>query len=127
MLAEKAAESVQILVREIDKIRSVKQWAEYCFVSRSCLKSRIRKRFGKYPKKVLQEIRYEIICHLISKQGITAQSARIAYDSGLGASSDALYKFLSRHFDTTFSQLKHEILVEEKDISFLWLVFSDKE
>lgn len=38
ILTEKAEESVQILVKEIAGIRSVKQWAESCYVSRSGLK-----------------------------------------------------------------------------------------
>lgn len=127
MLAEKAEESVQILVKEIVEIRSVKQWAESCYVSRSGLKKRMKKSFGKYPKQIMREIRFEIICLLILKKGRSAQSIAIAYESGLGASSDAIYKFLSRHFDTTFTDLKNEILIGDQLFRYEWINQSDRQ
>jgi AraC-like DNA-binding protein len=119
--AEKAEESVQILVQEIAGIRSVKQWAESCYVSRSGLKKRMNKAYGRYPKSILREIRFETICLLITEKGQLAASTEVALESGLGPSSDALYKFLSRNFETTFTDLKSEILIGERSITFEWL------
>lgn len=121
MLAEKAEESVQILVNEIAEIRSVKQWAEFCFVSRSCLKKRMNEVYGRYPKSILREIRFETICSHISEKGPMAASIDVAVESGLGPSSDALYKFLSRNFDTTFTDLKSEILNDGLPDKYVWL------
>ena len=120
-LAEMAEESVQILVKEIAGIRSVKQWAESCYVSRSGLKKRMNAVYGRYPKSILREIRFETICLLISEKGPMAASIDVALESGLGPSSDALYKFLSRNFDTTFTDLKSEILIDNRSIPFEWL------
>jgi|GEM_PF-3436400 len=127
MLVEKAEESVQILVKEIAGIRSVKQWAESCYVSRSCLKKRMNDVYGRYPKSILREIRFETICLLISEKGLMAASMDVAIESGLGPSSDALYKFLSRNFDTTFTDLKSEILMGNRSILFEWLGVRDQE
>jgi len=120
-LAEMAEESVQLLVKEIAGIRSVKQWAESCYVSRSGLKKRMNAVYGRYPKSILREIRFETICLLISEKGPMAASIDVALESGLGSSSDALYKFLSRNFDTTFTDLKSEILIGNRSIPFEWL------
>jgi len=125
-LAEKAEESVQILVSEIAGIRSVQQWAKSCYVSRSGLKKRINEAYGRYPKSILREIRFETICLLIFEKGQMAASKDVAIKSGLGPSSDALYKFLSRNFDTTFTDLKSEILIGNRSISFEWLNESDQ-
>jgi len=127
ILVEKAGESVQILVKEIAEIRSVKQWAESCYVSRSCLKKRMNKVFGRYPKSILREVRFEFICLLISEKGAMAASINIAIESGLGNSSDALYKFLTRNFDTTFSELKHNILTGNLPIPLEWLNNFDQQ
>jgi len=126
ILDEKAEESIQILVKEIDGIRSVKQWAESCYVSRSCLKKRMNAVYGRYPKSILREIRFETICLLISERGPMAASIDIALESGLGPSSDALYKFLSRNFDTTFTDLKSEILIGNRSTTFEWLDENDQ-
>ena len=127
MLVEKAEESVQILVKEIAGIRSVKQWAKSCYVSRSCLKKRMNEVYGRYPKSILREIRFETICLLISEKGPMAASMDVAIESGLGPSSDALYKFLSRNFDTTFTDLKSEILMGNRSILFEWLGVRDQQ
>lgn len=126
MLAEKAEESLHLLVREIAGIRSVKQWAESCYVSRSGLKKRMNVVYGRYPKSILREIRFETICLLISEKGRMAASIDVALESGLGPSSDALYKFLSRNFNTTFTDLKSEILIGKRTITFEWLNENDQ-
>jgi hypothetical protein len=77
--------------------------------------------YDKPPKIILREVRFEIIVFLIIKNGAEVTSLTVAFDSGVGETSDALYKFLSRHYNTTFSELKEYLLTEEPDVSFAWL------
>ncbi|NBC03968.1 MAG: hypothetical protein GVY20_09725 [Bacteroidetes bacterium] len=117
----KAGKVVRILIREIDSIRYVKQWAKEANVAQSWLKKEMKTTYDKPPKIILREVRFEIIVFLIIKNGAEVTSLIVALESGVGETSDALYKFLKRHYNTTFSDLKEFLLTEEPDICFSWL------
>lgn len=92
-----------------------------CYISGGSLRKIIQNKFNKSPKLVLREVRYEKIVFLIQKQGWDATSQFVAIETGIGVTSDSLYKFLSRYYNTTFTQLRQQILNEERRVKFVWL------
>lgn len=105
----KATMSSQILRKNIAEIASVNDWADKVGVSRNWLNYVIKHYYGMVPKVYLRKIRFKKIISLIVKFGIQANSYSVALDSGL-RNDDALYKFLSRHYDTNFKKLKRSVL-----------------
>jgi hypothetical protein len=122
----KAEKVVRTLIEEIDSIRYVKQWAKEANVSRSWLKKKMKTTYDKPPKIILREVRFEVITFLIMGKGVEASSLCVANESGVGKTSDALYKFLSRHYETTFTRLKEKVLTGEHKVDFVWLEWKDR-
>lgn len=117
---------VRVLLEEIASIRYVKQWAKEANVSRSWLKKKMKTTYDKPPKIILREVRFEVITFLILDKGVEAGSYCVAIESGVGKTSDSLYKFLSRHYDTTFTQFKEKVLTGKHKVDFDWLEWEER-
>lgn len=117
----KIDKAVDFLIDEINNIRYVKDWANKFCVSYEWLKKNTKRNFGKSPKVIMREVRYETIIFLIRENGWESNSLHIAYKSGVGTTSDSLYKFLKWHYNTTFTRLKNEVLTKKYEINFAWL------
>jgi len=117
----KIEKALDILIEEINYIRYVKDWADKFCVSYEWLKKNAKRYFGKSPKVIMREVRYETIIFLIKENGWESTSKLIAYKSGVGTTSDSLYKFLKVHYNTTFTRLKKEVLTKRYEINFVWL------
>lgn len=116
---------VQKLIEEITEIQNVGVWECKTKVSGSWLYNSMKKTFNKTPGQILREIRFELIVRLIESK-IDISSRDVCLKAGLRNKnkynhSDSLYKFLSRHYDTNFTDLKVAILKEELLIQHKWL------
>lgn len=115
----KAEHAVRVLVHKIDTIQSVLQWAETIDKSRTCLSSIIQETYNLLPKEVLREVRYEQIIWLMQND-LDAICYSIARDAGF-PSEDALRMFLTRHYDTNFSNLRLQLLSDKLQMKWKWL------
>ena len=111
---QKALEALKILNRDISSIRYVSDWADAACVSPEWLRKKMNLIYGKAPCKIIREVRYEVILSLIVKQGVNITSVEVAIDSGVGQTSDSLYKFLKRYYGVTFTELKEKILIKRQ-------------
>lgn len=117
----KAEKAVEILIAQIEEIQSVEIWAKKVCVSPDWLRKILRKSYHKSPKQILREVRFELIVRLIEEQQWEAIADGVAIDSGTGKNSKALYKFLKRHYGTTFTVLREEVLFGKRIVKFAWL------
>jgi len=115
----KAKHAVRVLVHKIDTIQSVLQWAETIDKSRTCLSSIIQETYNFLPKEVLREVRYEQIIWLMMND-TDAICYSIAMEVGF-PSEAALRMFLTRHYDTNFSNLRLQLLSNKLQIEWKWL------
>ena len=120
LLEYKAEQVVRLLVERIAEIPDVKGWAEEAGVSRRWLCKTMKAVYGKSPKIILREVRYEKVVRLIRKDGIDATCYSVAVDAGFGESKK-VSMFLSSFYDTNFTKLKMELLQKDAQINFLWL------
>lgn len=90
-------------------------------MSESMLRKVIQKRFGMSPKKLMNQVRYELILGILLHEGWKAGSDYIAVLTGIGKDSKALHKFLSRNFNTTFTKLKSDCLNTDFEYTCTWL------
>lgn len=106
----KAEQALQVLAREIAQIRYVKDWADKTGYTTSILNELVKRYFRTNSKQVLKEVRYNKICKLIEDDpNITSYS--VACSCGLN-DEQGLFKFLKRHFDTTYSEIRYEVLLK---------------
>ncbi len=117
----KAKKAVHVLLSRPDEIRNVQDWAHNACISEDWLRKILRKTYHKAPKQILREVRFEMIIHLIEEQGWEAIAHGVAIDSGTGKNCKALHKFLKRHYDTTFTSLRKEVLTGKQIVKFMWL------
>jgi len=105
----KAEQALQVLASEIESIRYVKDWADKMDYKQAVLNELTKRYFGINSKQVLKEVRYNKICELIEDDpNITSYS--VAASTGLN-DEQGLFKFLKRHFDTTYSEIRYEVLL----------------
>jgi len=105
----KAEQALQVLASEIESIRYVKDWADKMDYKQAVLNELTKRYFGINSKQVLKEVRYNKICELIEDDpNITSYS--VAASTGLN-DEQGLFKFLKRHFDTTYSEIRYEALL----------------
>jgi AraC-like DNA-binding protein len=116
----RARQAVDLLIENIEDIRSVKEWAEKSGISRRWLCKSMKEMYDKPPKIILREIKYEKVVRLIHKDGIDTNCYSVAIDAGFGEPKN-VSRFLSSFYDTTFTKLKMDILVENHHDNFLWL------
>ena len=117
----RAKGAVKLLITGIEEIRNVQDWAGSACMSEDWLRKILRKTYRKPPKQILREVRFELIVRLIEEQGWEAIADGVAIDSGTGKNCKALHKFLKRHYDTTFTSLRKEVLTGKQIVKFMWL------
>ena len=117
----KAEKAVGVLAAGIKEIRNVQDWAEKACMSPDWLRKTLRRTYHKSPKQILREVRFETVVRLIEVQSWEASADGIAIDSGIGDTCKALHKFLKRHYGTTFTELREEVLTGKWNMKFVWL------
>jgi AraC-like DNA-binding protein len=113
-------QAVQVLREQIVEIPHVKTWAEEAGVSRRWLCKSMKAVYGKPPKIILREVKYEKIVMLILEEGADATCYSVSVDAGFGSAKNGS-RFLSSHYETTFTELKMDLLKEDHEIDFQWL------
>ncbi|SMO78650.1 AraC family transcriptional regulator [Gracilimonas mengyeensis] len=110
MLARIEANKIKkILSEEISQIRHVKDWAEFANCSTTKLNKTVKIHFGISAKKMMKEVRFISIKTVLSNAPYCG-SYNLAQISGL-SNEQELYKFLKINFNTTYTDLKYEILI----------------
>lgn len=112
LLAYKCEHSVRLLEERIADIPDVQTWASESGVSRRWLSKSMKLVYGKSPKIILREMKYEKVVWLISEEGVDASCYSVAVDTGFG-NEIALSKFLKAFYETNFTKLKVEIVNEK--------------
>lgn len=120
LLEYRTKQAVRLLEEHIADIPNVQYWAVKAGVSRSWLCKSMKVIYGKSPKIILREMKYEKVVRLIQEQNLEAGCYSIAVDAGFRNAS-ALSKFLSAYHDSNFTELKTEIITEEEHLTFNWL------
>jgi AraC-like DNA-binding protein len=106
----KAEQALQVLARDIAHIRYVKDWAHKSGYTQNILNELVKRYFRSNSKQLLKEVRYNKICRLIEDDpNITSYA--VACSCGL-SDEQGLFKFLKRHFDTTYSEIRYEVLLK---------------
>lgn len=116
----KVKKAINILLENVGKISTVQSWADEAGVSRRWLCKSMKKVYNKSPKIILREVKYEKVAKLIRKDGIEASCYCVAVDAGFTKAKN-VSRFLSYFYNTTFTELKMDLLKEETQIDFLWL------
>lgn len=112
-------QAIQVLKKRVSDIPNVRSWATKAGVSRRWLCKSMKAVVGKPPKIILREVKYEKMVLLILEEGADASCYSVSVDSGFGNSKNGS-RFLSSHYNTTFTELKIDLLKEDVQIDFLW-------
>lgn len=99
--------AVDILLRDIEQIRSVSDWAQVIGYSRAHFCRKFTQKFGENPKLVLRQEKFRKICRVIQSDW-SATAYKVALDSGI-QNDKALHKFLNRNFELGFVALKDNL------------------
>lgn len=118
--SKKGDDALLHLLVEPFETQTVHQWAERSCMSESSLRKVIRNRFQMSPKKLMNQVRYELVLGMVHHEGWEANSDFIAVITGIGKDSKALHKFLSRNFNTTFTKLKSDCLNSDAMCKCRW-------
>jgi methylphosphotriester-DNA--protein-cysteine methyltransferase len=108
----KIKKTMQLLASDIESIRDVQGWANAAGVSREWLYKSLKIIYGKAPKVILREARFENVVQLLRKHGTAASCYSVAVDAGF-RSEDALSKWLTTFYGMNFTELKTKILKEQ--------------
>lgn len=120
LLVYKCEQCVRLLEERIADIPDVQTWASEVRVSRRWLCKSMKVLYGKPPKIILREMKYEKVVWLICDVGLEASCYSVAIDTRF-VRAKGLTMFLSAHYDTNFTELKMMLLKEEAKYDFLWL------
>lgn len=101
-------ESVGVLHKNLKEIPTVSAWAEFMGYSRSHFSTCFSECFGETPLDCLCQVRYKRLQKVILKYPHETSRA-VALRLGL-RDEQALYKFLDRHYDTNFTELRDKLL-----------------
>ncbi|MTI86964.1 MAG: AraC family transcriptional regulator [Balneolaceae bacterium] len=110
---EEAKRAVYILEHKIHEIRYVKDWALIFGCSKTKLNNLITIQFCVSPKVMMKQVRFERIKDTIKKDPSLCSFA-VADQCGL-LNEKTLYQFLSRNFETSFSNLRFKLLWDWDD------------
>lgn len=105
----RAEQALQVLASDIDRIRYVKEWAGRAGCTQSVLNELAKRYFRLNSKQLLKEVRYNMICKLI-EENPDITSYAVARSCGLH-DEQGLFKFLKRHFNTTYTEIRYEVLL----------------
>ena len=103
--------ALQILDQKITSIRYVQDWALILGCSKTKLTRLITTHYKMSPKDLMKQVRLERIRKTI-KENPEFGSYAVADECGL-PNDKVLYQFLNRNFETSFSDLRFEILWNE--------------
>lgn len=101
----------KILRDDIEEIPDVNTWAKKLGITTRWLSKIMKQEYGSSPKKILRVRRYESIRECIDRD-LEMTGYCIAVESGL-KDEQALYKFLSTHYNTGLKKLRREIWAEK--------------
>lgn len=107
----KAEQALQILARDISHIRFVRDWAQRAGCTQRVLSELVKRYFKTNSKQILKEVRYSKICTLIEEDPDITSYA-VASSCGLH-DEQGLCKFLKRHYNTTYSDIRYEVLLRQ--------------
>ena len=110
---KEAHKACRILEEEIANIRYVQDWAAKAGCSKKKLQRLIKACFGIAAKQKLKKIRFKVIQQTIQEQPDITSYA-LAKKVGL-ESEQIVHQFLSRNFETNFSNLKVEVLMNQNE------------
>lgn len=113
LLAYKCEQAVRLLEEQVTVTPNVESWAEKAGVSRRWLCKTMKLVYGKPPKIIIREMRYEKVVWLICDEGLEAGCYSVAVDAGFNSVS-GLSKFLSKYHDTNFTNLKADLLTKSE-------------
>lgn len=100
--------SIGVLDKNLKEISNVSEWAKYMGYSRSYFSTRFAECFGESPLDCLCRVRYRKL-HKAILQYPHKTSRAIAQEIGL-RDEQALYKFLRKHYDTNFTEVREKLL-----------------
>ena len=106
----KAERALQLLAENLASIRYVKDWADITGYSQPILNELVKNHFGLSSKQLLKDVRFNKICEIIENDP-DATSYSVACSAGLH-DEQGLFKFLKRHFNTTYSEIRYEVLLK---------------
>lgn len=101
-------QSVIMLEKHLEEIPNVIAWAAFMGFSRSYFCTSFTRYFGETPSEKLRSIRYKRV-HKVVLRYPHESSNSITKRIGLN-NEQALYKFLSRHYDTNFTKVRNKLL-----------------
>ena len=101
-------EAVEVLKHNVEQIANVTVWAEWMGYSRSYFSTCFTESFGETPSECLCRVRYKRLHKLILRYPYKTSRA-IASELGL-QDEQAMYKFLNRHYDTNFTEVRDKLL-----------------
>lgn len=110
----KVRKAIKILTENVESIPDVQSWAREAGVSRRWLCNSMKKVYGKPPKVFLRNTRYKLLIKYL-EDNPELSGYFLAREVGL-SDEKALYKFLSRHYSTTLTQLRNEIIKARLDV-----------
>ncbi|WP_421775477.1 hypothetical protein [Gracilimonas sp.] len=110
-----AQNAALILKSDIRSIRHVQDWAFKVRCSKTKLNRLIAKHYGISPKMLMMLVRLDSIIKVIKKHPEMGCYG-VANECGL-RNDKVLYQFLSRNFDTSFSELRIKTLCDS-DLQF---------
>lgn len=111
--SEELTQAMEALISELKDIHSVLDWTRLLGYSRAKLYTVIRTGYGVTPLTILTRKRYECIVNLLQDDpGLT--SSYIGLKVGL-RSEQGVYKFLSRWYDTNFTELRMKMMSTDKN------------
>jgi len=119
LIEYRCKQAILLLREHITEIPNVQSWAKQAGISRRWLCKSMKTVYGKPPKVILREVKYEKMVLLILEEGLDASCYSVAVDSGFGSAKNGS-RFLSSHYNTTFTELKMDLLKEDIHINFLW-------
>src|SRR5690625_7037923 len=121
----KCDKAVQLLRYGTFDIPDVQTWAEKAGVSRRWLCRSMKVVYGKPPKIILREMRYEKVVLSIREHGLNAGCYATAV--AVGFSNDAaLSRSLSSFYDTSFTIVKADSILGRIRVYFVWLRYMQK-
>jgi AraC-like DNA-binding protein len=113
-------QAIRLLEEQIADIPDVQTWAADSGVSRRWLCKSMKAVYGKPPKIILREVKYEKMVMLILEEGADATCYSVSVDAGFGSAKNGS-RFLSSHYETTFTELKMDLLEGDSENHFQWL------
>ena len=105
-------DAIGVLQSNLKEITNVTDWAVFVGYSRSHFSSSFTECFGETPMECLCRVRYKRLHKLILRYPYKTSRA-IAREVGL-RDEQAMYKFLNRHYDTNFTEVRNKLLNGEQ-------------